>query len=212
MDKWTDDYKRGDHAIHVYNTDSEREKALFELVNWSNSDEKIICLTDKWSSGSTDGAKDPGAGRFNSDVRKGRVEIRPSYSSYCPGGKFLGQKMFELWDNIHKDVAKQGYEGLIVIGDVSWLRTHESVFGPFMKYEQGIDFARLPRNLTILCQYDQRLFSSDQLDNAVRVHQLQLSEGRLERKHWFILRRTTESGDLSESLKKPSIISESFMR
>jgi len=212
MNKWTDDYRRGDHVIQVYQTDAEREKVLLELVEWSRDDEKVICFTDKLSPRSDDGHGNPLTTKFNSEIENGRLEVKPSFSSYCPGGKFRGPEMFELWEKIHADAMEQGYKGLIGVGDVSWLKTHKSVFHPFMRYEQGIDFARLPKNVTILCQYDQRLFTSEELDRAMGVHQLRLSGGRLERNYWFIMRRTTEQGYSLESLKKPSVISESFIK
>jgi hypothetical protein len=212
MNKWTDDYRRGDHVIQVYQTDTEREKALLELVEWSRDDEKVVCLTDKLSLRPSDGHGSPLTTSLNPEIEKGRLEVRPSFSSYCPGGTFRGTGMFELWEKIRADAMEQGYKGLITVGDLSWLKTHKSVFHRFMRYEQGIDFARFPKNITILCQYDQRLFSSEELDRAVGVHQLQLSGGILKRNYWFIMRRTTEHGYSLESLKKPSVISESFTK
>jgi hypothetical protein len=212
MDKWIDDYRKGDHAVHVYSSDYECKKILIDIAEWADRDEKVVWLSDKSSSGKIAVSRKPADGRLNSDLRNGRVEIKPSYKSYCPGGVFLGSKMFEFWGNVRKEALKEGYKGLVVIGDVSWLKDHQSVFEPFMRYEQAIDFARLPENLTLLCQYDERLFTGDQLRAAENVHQLHLRNGRLERSYWFVLRRMSEEGSSPESSRRPSIISESFMR
>ncbi|MGD0057375.1 MAG: MEDS domain-containing protein [Methanomassiliicoccales archaeon] len=212
MNEWTAGYRRGDHAIQVYQTDAEREGALLELVEWSRNDEKIIYFTDKLSTRLDNGRENPLIEKLSSEIENGRLEIKPSFSSYCPGGKFRGPEMFGIWEEIHADALEQGHGGVIGIGDVSWLKTHMSVFLPFMRYEQGIDFARLPKDVTILCQYDQRLFTSEQLNQAAGAHQLRLSAGRLERNYWLIMCRSTEQGYSPESLRQTSVISGSFIK
>jgi len=212
MNNWTDGFRRGDHAIHVYQTDSERDKAVLDLIAWRRNDDKLVYLSDKWSHGLKADVGFPTISHLKSDIEDGRVELRPSYPSYCPGGRFRGSGMYRLLEKTYNDVIDQGYNGLVAVGDLSWLGAHRSILSSFMRYEQGIDFARLPRNLTILCQYDKRLFTSDQIGLAERVHQLRLSAGRLDWNHWFILRRTAEADCSPESLKRPSVISESFMK
>jgi hypothetical protein len=212
MNNWTDGFRRGDHAIHVYQTDSERDKAVLDLIAWRRNDEKLICLSDKWSRSFKADDGFPAIGHLKSDIKDGRIELRSSYSSYCPGGNFRGPGMYRLWEKAYDDAIDQGYNGLVAVGDTSWLGVHKSILPSFMRYEQGIDFARLPRDLTILCQYDRRLFTSEQIGLAEQVHQLRLSAGRLDRNHWFILRRTAGTDFSPESLKRPSVISESFMK
>lgn len=212
MDKWIDDYRKGDHAIHVYSSDYDFKKVIVDIANWADRDEKVIWLNDKLSSKKASDSRMLADSRFIADLRTGRVEIRPSYASYCPGGEFLRSKMFEFWGNAYKDALKEGYKSLVVIGDVSWLGNHGPIFESFMRYEQAIDFARIPGNITILCQYDERLFTEGQLKAAESVHQLHLKDGRLERSYWFVLRHTSETGTPSESAKGPSVISESFVK
>ena len=189
MQKWTDDYRRGDHAVHIYRDGADLSRVILDVLGWLEGEEKFVYVTDRMLPNGENGFSSVATRVIKEAIKEGRMEIVPSYSFYCPKGKFAGRATMDRWKEKYDRVLDQGYNSVIIAGDISWLSVRPSSFGSFMDYEQSIDLAHLPKTLSVLCQYDSRLFTPDQQEWASRVHQLRVRDGRLERNYWMITHR-----------------------
>jgi hypothetical protein len=196
MDNWTDSFKRGEHCIHVYNDEQEMQKAVLDLAHWMTKDEKMLYFSDVGSSGRL--VKKPSAGRepLRQIMAEGRIQTGPSFETYCPGGKFRGDAMLDVWRGACQAASDNGFKSIVAVGDVSWLAGRRRMFPQFMNYEMSLNLNPFPISLTILCQYDRCLFTEEEIGQVSGIHQTVLSRGVLMRNYWMIA-KTRAGGMLS---------------
>ncbi|MCQ5375115.1 MAG: MEDS domain-containing protein [Methanomassiliicoccales archaeon] len=193
MQKWTSRFHQGDHIIHIYRDDRELLRSLFDMIAMMGDDEKIVYLSDKDIEKHVSYA-DGEIGRvIKSALKNGKLSVMPSYETYCPTGEFLMESILKLLRELANKIDKEGCEGAIIAGDISWLPHYPSLFQPFLHYERAIDLCGVPKNIRIMCQYDSRLFNSQQLESAMNVHQLVLRGQTLERRNWIVVRKMDNS-------------------
>ncbi len=194
MQRWTDGLKRGDHCVHFYRSEAELGRVLGDLLEWTGKDEKVLYASDRFPFGGDMTSRMVRGPQVESALRSGRLEFIPSCSFYCPGGKFDALRVIGYWKSHYDRVMGEGFGALTVIGDASWLSSNPSTLAPFVSYEQALDLAGLPENLSVICQYDRRIFIPGQLAQMESAHQLVLSNGALQRKHWIISHSIPQSG------------------
>lgn len=193
MQKWTSRFHQGDHIIHIYRNDTELVRSLVDMIAMANDDEKIVYLSDKNIEKHVSCTNRETGEAIRSALRNGKLSIIPSYETYCPAGEFLMESILKFWWELANKIDKEGYESAIIAGDISWLPHHPSLFRSFLQYEQAIDLYGVPKNIRIICQYDSRLFNSQQIESAIRVHQLVLRGQSLERRNWIVLRKMDDN-------------------
>jgi hypothetical protein len=168
-------------------------QSLVDLITAASHDEKIVYLSDKKVEEQVPSKKREISKLIRSALNEGKLSIVPSYKTYCPTGKFLMESILKFWWELANRIDKEGYRSAIIAGDISWVSRHASLFPSFLQYEQSIDLYGVPKNIRIICQYDSRLFNSQQIESAIKVHQLVLRGQTLERKNWIVSRKLDNS-------------------
>jgi len=188
--KWTSDVKRGDHLIQVCRSEADKLSAVQDVAACVREKEKVLLFTDsekmrssliKRSSVGAQGTGDP-----IQTVRAGRT--------LCPKEKFDPAFALDVLKARLDDAADDGYRSSIAMFDMSWLAKRPEDFNAYMRVEMSINLLRSPTPVTVLCQYEGSLFSSEQLDMVSSLHALNLTDGMVQRSFWLIPRHMDLAG------------------
>lgn len=117
---------------------------------------------------------------------------------YYPDGEFLLERMPAYWRAFHSEAAALGFPGERATGETSWSR--EVPGGErIVEYEAGLNQVLADLPVTVLCQYDVRLFDGATIFDVLRVHPLMLVGGQIVRNPYYekpeeFLRRSASRG------------------
>ncbi|MEM2943195.1 MAG: MEDS domain-containing protein [Methanomassiliicoccales archaeon] len=208
MQMWPERFRKRDHVMHIFRSKFESIESLSDLIDFTPDDEIIVYVTDLDIEREIEQCKNTKTRRSIEDgLDERKLRALPSFATYCPDEHFEIDRMLRFWEELSIKLSNNGYRGATVVGDISWLSDYPSFFDSFVRYECAIDLRGVPDNLRIMCQYDSKLFSEDQLDRLARVHQLLLQGGILERRCWVISRKLgnfqlspSPSGDFSRPI------------
>jgi hypothetical protein len=85
-------------------------------------------------------------------IRRGQLEIFDYRSWYCRGGSFDAATVVGCWLAEERQALADGYAGLRVTGNMSWLDSAE-VVAAFSAYEKTMQECAGGRRITCLCSY-----------------------------------------------------------
>ena len=188
MRKWTIGLNFGGHVIHPYENEMERERAVLELAQWAPKGSKFLYLADRRCKERRLQKEERELEAAFGSRKDDGLEILSAPDVYCRGGKFIGKEMIGVLKDLADEAADTGYRSMVAVGDLSWLARRPEDFRTFIGYEISVNFTRFNIKSIFLCQYDQRIFSSDELHKATLVHEQVLLDRTLRRNHWFIPR------------------------
>lgn len=84
-------------------------------------------------------------------VKAGRLTVRDFSDWYAEAGRLKGTEVVELWLAEEQRALAQGYNGLRITGNVTFLTSN--TWPAFMEYEEIVDKAFHARRIVTLCSY-----------------------------------------------------------
>jgi hypothetical protein len=185
--RWTQGLRMGDHILHLYSDDEERERAIAETYAWLPRSAKMLVFSPNGrlpcQIGTGKGLVDP-----MEAIRAGKLQSRRTDHAYIPDGGFHSKRALRNLEDAAENAEDEGFESLVVVGDVSWINSMRGAFPEFIRYETGINFIDFPIDMALICQYDQRTMAKDDLQRACNVHEKILADHHLDRNCWLISR------------------------
>ena len=182
----TSTLRRGDHAIQVFHTEVERVRLVEEVLDWIRDDEIFIFLSVLPMSEFLCQCRESLATRIERSISSGKMVIMNSHSFYCDGGEFSCEAMLERWNDLVSEHRSNGFNGIVVVGDLSWSSESKELFSKVMEYEVKVISDRLPQGMTAICQYDSRLYDDEEMERITSLHEIQMIDGGIRRNYWLI--------------------------
>lgn len=187
-------FRPGDHVMQIYHNDRERLAPLLRQLESVGEGESILYLTDRPSSLTGEAVTDAEREGVYAALDSGVLRVLPSWSSYCPGGRFDPYSMMGRWSEVIENLADDERRPSMIMGEGEWLASSPADFPRFMEYESLLNLAESMKGVAVVCQYSGKLFREDQLGRARSVHCLVLEQGRLERNFWVLSRFQASGG------------------
>jgi len=88
---------------------------------------------------------------INKYIKKGQLEIIDCKKWYLDQGKFNSDKVLNGWLEKEKQALKQGFNGMRVSGDASWLQKRD--WNKWVNYERTLDNIIDKHKIAVLCTY-----------------------------------------------------------
>jgi hypothetical protein len=121
-------------------------------------------------------------------IRAGKLQSHRTDDVYIPNGQFHSKRALHSLKDAAEKAECEGFESLVIMGDVSWIDSMREVFPEFIRYETGINFLQFPIDVALICQYHRRTLAGDILQRTCNVHEKILTDHHLDRNCWFISR------------------------
>ncbi len=165
--------KFGDHICWIFKTDQEFTAMLKAFLDKGlKSGEKVLYIA---SSHGVEGVVSLLRGELlNADVlmKKGELEVIDSGESYTRDGLFDPDAMISLLQGELERALKDGYTGLRVTGDMSWVLRGVPGSERLFEYEAKVFNFLYGSKCVALCQYDRRRFKPGMLLDTLAAHPL----------------------------------------
>ncbi|KAJ3294822.1 hypothetical protein HK104_003255 [Borealophlyctis nickersoniae] len=105
-------------------------------------------------------------------ISKGQFEFLTYDQAYVKNGKFDLHAMLALLQETIDTATSQGYDGLRIVGEMSWILKHMERHEDVVKYESMVNQLFLDSDAIAICQYNRHMFGSQVLLNMINVHPL----------------------------------------
>ena len=103
-------------------------------------------------------------------INSNQVEVLTKDEAYLRDGFFDPDKMIELLRQNEKKALKDGYNGLRVTGEMTWIFTTLPGVERLMEYEAKLNYFFPESSCSALCQYNEKKFKPEILLDVIRTH------------------------------------------
>ena len=120
-------------------------------------------------------------------LNKRQLIILPSSDIYAEGGTFVPNQMIELLIAESNKALAEGFAGLAITGELSWVLNYEDGFSKIMEYEWKLNdqvFASHP--VSAVCRYSLNKFSDEMIINIIQVHPFIVWQGKVHENPFYV--------------------------
>lgn len=161
----------GDHLCFIYQTDEEHKQVLTSYIeDGFSSNHQVLYITDL---NNDNGTKHNFLGRdISKDLfpNENQFLIKSYKETYSLDGFFEPEKMIDLLQDQTDQALKQGFNGLRITGEMSWIFHDLIPKEKLVGYEAMLNLFFQDNPAMALCQYDKRLFNATFLLEIIKTH------------------------------------------
>jgi len=163
--------KPGEHLCSFYESKAEQFQIVFPfIVEGLARKEKCLYIADE---NTVDEVK-AGLLIHGIDVEEclktGQLKIMTAKESYLKLGRFILDDMILQIDSFVERAISEGYSGIRVAGEVTWLIRELSSLEEFLEYEKTLNEVFRNRPVKLLCQYNSKKLFGNVILGALRTH------------------------------------------
>ncbi len=163
--------KLGDHLCSFYENKVEQFQIVLPFLKEGLAkEEKCLYIADENT------AEEIKAGLLMHGVdvgailKSGQLKIVTSREAYIRLGKFDPEAMVSFLVSAAKEALSEGYAGLRVAGEASWILRDMSSLDAFIDYEAMVNEALRNLPAKALCQYNTKMFFGNILVKVLKTH------------------------------------------
>jgi hypothetical protein len=180
--KWFEGLKRGDQATHIYRSEAEQQKVITDLIAWMTERDKLAVMTDRW-----DSEQDfPPSCILEAACEEGRLEVLPGRRELATSHRHWAEALSSAIYVEHRKAREERLTGLIFVWDLDWASRKPADFDVFLEHQSKMALSALPRDLTVVSQYNLSSLSEHQVERVRRISPLVLEDGQLNRNFWVV--------------------------
>jgi len=191
----------GDHMVLLYEDDDAIRNAGIianYIISRVNNNEKCLVISGdleietliKILEDSID---------FQKIISSGQLALLDRNDAYSKEGKFSPFKMISLLKELSKKALEEGYNGLAITGEISWVLDYEDGFEKIMEYENMLNdeiFGLYP--VTAICRYNIDRFTSNMIKNIIEVHPIVIWKGKIHENPFYFELVNIENLDIEK--------------
>ncbi|MGM0510872.1 MAG: MEDS domain-containing protein, partial [Thermoplasmatota archaeon] len=166
-----EDQELGTHMCCIYRNKEEQLSALSSFVSLGiEKNEKCLYIVD-------DRTKEEVIETFKRtglDVEKfietNQFEFMTKSDSYLKDGYFDPDEMIELIKEAQKQALEEGYDGLRLTGEMTWVFSDVPGVERLMEYETKLNEFLPEQKVIAMCQYNEKKFTPETLVDVLNTH------------------------------------------
>lgn len=174
------------HICSIYRTRDEQFSVIvpFMLAGLRNN-EKCIYIADEDSKEVIIGHFEKAEVGAGSEAADSMVFLTRE-DAYLKDGSFDPDRMIDLLRDTEKQALDQGYNGVRVAGEMTWIFTKLPGVQRLIEYEANLNHFLPESKCKAVCQYDENRFSPDVLLEVLHTHPLIGLHGKVYENPYFI--------------------------
>lgn len=118
---------------------------------------------------------------------KNQLLMLDKNESYSKSGEFVPEQMVDLLEEETKKSIAEGFDGLAVTGEISWVLEFKGGFEKIMEYEWKLNdrlFSKHP--VSSICRYNMNKFSYEMIIGIIQVHPFIIMENEVHENPFYI--------------------------
>ncbi len=161
----------GNHISCIYRTDAELFSLLVPFFTAGlQKRNRCVYITSEHTSERIIDAFDLMGLNLSDYIENGDFIFLNHTQVYTHDGNFQADSVISSVLRTESSAIHEGYAGLWVTGNGSWLQEHTQVTSDFMKYEAKVNSAIQETTITAICQYNEQKFPPHVLIDVIRTH------------------------------------------
>lgn len=173
--------KRGDHICLIYDDEDEWIDAIIPFImNGLKAGERCIYITDEHDPDEVRRTLIDSIPDITSAETRGQFVLKDS-GVYAPGGVFEPEKMISLLESEVQRALADGFNGLRVTGEATWILRDIDGSERIIEYEALLKDFFSKNECIALCQYRRSCFKAETLRGVLLTHPLIVWKSRV---HW----------------------------
>jgi hypothetical protein len=132
-------------------------------------------------------------------ISKNQLLMLDKKDAYSKEGIFEPDKMIALIEELTNESLEQGYNGMAITGELSWLLEYGNGIDKIIEYEWKLNdriFNRL--EVSALCRYNMKKFSDEMIINIIQVHPYIVYKNRIHENPYYLPPEGYKEGDYFE--------------
>lgn len=183
--KQAEEVRPGDHLVALYREEKEIEEYVVAYIYSAlRRQERCIYITGDID---TSHVLEKIKAMEEPDGHKGGLLVLDKKELYSKGGKFSPDRLIAMIKALAEEAVQEGYSGLSVTGEISWVLDYEDGEALIIEYEWKLNesvFNAYP--VTALCRYNIDRFSHEMIRNIIQLHPIILWQGRIHENPYYI--------------------------
>ncbi|NCN07579.1 hypothetical protein GW933_02685 [Candidatus Falkowbacteria bacterium] len=166
------DIKLGDHLCLIYNTLSEQFSSIipFIKIGLDRNEKCIYVADDNTTEAVIKAMKLDDSKLFLSAIKKGNLLLLTKNETYLKDGYFSPKKMVAFIKKTARTAIKNGYTGLRITGEMTWMFGGDPGSEKLIEYEYKLNDFFEEYGVCAICQYNQKRFSEELLVDVFKTH------------------------------------------
>jgi len=178
---------QGIHIGYIYNDEAERNKIVFQfLESGLLNGEKAAYFMDVASIAGMEKHRHALGLDKLSERHRGRITLATTQEIYYPGGTFVPDEILDRLGIFYTQSLDEGFTGVRIIGETSWLARGMPGSSRFMEYEARVNDTFINYPVNAICLYDGSLFDSAMLRDVLAVHPIIVVHGQAVKNPYYI--------------------------
>ena len=163
--------KLGEHYCCIYKTREEQLSILIPYItDGIEQNQKCVYIFDETKKEDFQKELERRGMDVQAHLESKQLVFLTKTDAYLKGGSFDPDRMFELLASIQDEAIKEGFDGLRVTGEMTWVFSKAPGVERLIEYETKLNYF-LPKSKTIaICQYNEGKFSPKTLLEVVYTH------------------------------------------
>ncbi len=179
-------FPAGTHMCFVYDSEAERRRVIAGfLAAGVDAGERVAYFADAGTDDAMRWIETAGVATAAQEER-GHVHVAEAEATYCPGGRFSPEVMFDTLRGFRNEGDEAGYDGARVSGEMSWALRDIPGHERLLEYEAKVTGVLAECEVTAICQYDAAAWDGATLLHVLRVHPMMVVRGQVVENPFFM--------------------------
>ncbi len=175
----------GDHLVALYQSENEIADYVSTYIHSALlRNERCIYITDDFD---TSLVLEKLHALTNSLKKDEDLRILTKAETYSKNGKFNPDKLITMIKKLANEAIADGYSGLAITGEISWVLDYEDGERLIIEYEWKLNeyiFNTYP--VSALCRYNINKFSDEMIKNIIQLHPIIVWRNRIHENPYYI--------------------------
>lgn len=204
-----ENYGLGEHFCSIYKSKAEQFSVIlpYVYVGLKRNEKCIYIVDDRTKEELLDAFIDSGVD-IKKYIKSGQMLFLTKNDSYLKKGFFDPYLMIDLLKENETKALKEGYAGLRVTGEMTWVLTPATGTDRLIEYENALNTYFPGSKCMAICQYNEEKFNTDILRHIVYTHPRTLIYGSLYENFYYIppdILFETNEGKLADKFYKTMV-------
>ncbi len=186
----------GDHVCSIYKNKEEQFNPLKVFIKKGlDNHEKCFYIVDENSKEEVISELEKRGIETKKYIDSGQLVLLTKRDTYLKEGSFEPDRMINLLKETERKALKEGYSGIRVTGEMTWVLEGVSGSEKLIEYEAKLNHFFPGSKATAICQYNENKFKKELLIEVIHTHPFLIIYGNLYGNRYYYSPASFEKGE-----------------
>ena len=179
--------KEGEHLCAFYdNVKIQFSHVVPFIIGGLETNKKCLYILDENTLESLTKAFIDAGYNIDKALRSKQLVLYTKKETYIKDGYFEPEKMMNLLKETEKQALEEGYMGVRITGEMSWVLADSNDLEKLIEYENLLNVFYPDSKVTGICQYNEQSFDKNFLIDIVATHPRVIIDGLIYKNNYFL--------------------------